>query len=89
MVQPFQVLRGGRSARTGSQQMEFSTEAKFEDLVLTHLDALFAFAMRLVAGRRDQAEDLVRQTCLRSFQAYADLRSPEKSRPWFFRILTL
>src|SRR5262249_35126159 len=60
---------------------------RFEDALLGHLDGLFAFALRLTGGRREEAEDLLQEACLRAFRNYQSLRAPEKIKAWFFQIL--
>ncbi len=88
MKQPFQVIRGGRSARRGSETPESQAlPIPFEEALVAHLDNLFAFAVRLVGGQRERAEDLVQEACLRAFRNYESLRSPEKVKAWFFQIL--
>jgi RNA polymerase sigma-70 factor (ECF subfamily) len=61
--------------------------ATFEEAVVVHLDSVFAFAMRLAGGRRDIAQDLVQETCLRAFKNFETLRSPESAKSWLFQIL--
>jgi RNA polymerase sigma-70 factor (ECF subfamily) len=86
--QRFQIIRGGQAA--GRRQETPASPAlptHFEEALIAHLDSLFAFALRLVGGRREQAEDLVQEACLRAFRHYESLRSPEKIKSWFFQIL--
>jgi RNA polymerase sigma-70 factor (ECF subfamily) len=78
----FQLIRGEQAA-PGSP----ARPAHFEDALIAHLDSLLAFALRLVGGQRERAEDLVQEACLRAFKNYERLRSPEKIKSWFFQIL--
>ena len=60
--------------------------ARFEALVLPHLDRLLRFAKRRVASSGD-AEDAVQDTCVKAWLSFADLRDTERVRPWLYRIL--
>ncbi len=60
--------------------------ARFEALVLPHLDRLLRFAKRRVASTGD-AEDAVQDTCVKAWLSFADLRDTERVRPWLYRIL--
>jgi len=87
MRQRFRVIRGKQAAERGQPRQSVPEHASFEEAVLTHLDSLFAFALRLVGGQRERAEDLVQEACYRAFKNYASLRTPEKIKAWFFQIL--
>ncbi len=62
------------------------SQARFQALVLPHLDRLLGFA-----GRRTrsvaEAEDAVQEACVRAWTGFAGLRDPEKVRPWLYCIL--
>jgi len=60
--------------------------ARFDALVLPHLDRLFAFAMRRADARVD-AEDAVQDACVRAWVAFDELRDPASVRAWLYRIL--
>ncbi len=62
-------------------------EARFEALVLPHLDVLHYAAVRLT---RDEstAEDLVQETFLRAYRALHQLTQEESSRAWLMKIMT-
>ncbi len=60
--------------------------ARFEALVLPHLDRLLRFAQRRVSSSGD-AEDAVQDTCVKAWLSFADLRDTERVRPWLYRIL--
>ena len=60
--------------------------AQFEREALAHLDALYAFALKL-ARARDDAEDLVSDTLLRAFERWDQYRLGSNIRAWLFTIL--
>jgi RNA polymerase sigma-70 factor, ECF subfamily len=60
--------------------------ARYDALVLPHLDRLLAFARRR-ADDDAEAEDAVQEACVRAWCGFADLRDPAKVRPWLYRIL--
>ncbi|MEO6527748.1 MAG: sigma-70 family RNA polymerase sigma factor [Gemmatimonadaceae bacterium] len=60
--------------------------ARFEAVVLPHLDRLLAFAIRRSDSVAD-AEDAVQEACVRAWVAFADLRDDANARPWVYRIL--
>ena len=60
--------------------------ARFEREAMAHLDALYAFALKL-ARSRDDAEDLVSDTLLRAFERWEQYRLGTNIRAWLFTIL--
>jgi RNA polymerase sigma-70 factor (ECF subfamily) len=60
--------------------------ARYDALVLPHLDRLLAFARRRTDDGAE-AEDAVQEACVRAWCAFADLRDHSKVRPWLYRIL--
>ena len=60
--------------------------ARFDALVLPHLDRLLAFAARRTDVRAD-AEDAVQEACVRAWLAFDDLRDTSRVRAWLYRIL--
>ena len=60
--------------------------ARFDALVLPHLDRLLAFAARRTNVRAD-AEDAVQEACGRAWLGLDDLRDPTRVRAWLYRIL--
>lgn len=62
------------------------TQARFNALVLPHLDRLLAFAARRTESLAD-AEDAVQEACVRAWSAFADLRDETRVRAWLYRIL--
>ena len=61
--------------------------ARFESLALPHLDALYGLALRLCHNARD-AEDLVQDAVLRSYQSFDRFTGDERCKAWLFRVLT-
>src|SRR4051812_35508156 len=60
--------------------------ARFEAVVMPHLDRLLAFAIRRSDSVAD-AEDAVQEACVRAWIGFADLRDDANARPWIYRIL--
>lgn len=87
MPRRFQIIQGPQTVDSEPEKPLRQELPTFEDALLAHLDSLFAFAMRLVGGRRERAEDLVQETALRAFRGYGSLRSPKKTKTWLFQIL--
>jgi RNA polymerase sigma-70 factor, ECF subfamily len=61
-------------------------QARYESLVLPHLDRLLGFALRRTPDLGD-AEDAVQDMCMRAWVSFDELREPSRVRPWLFRIL--
>ena len=61
-------------------------QARFDALVLPHLDRLLAFAARRTDVQAD-AEDAVQEACVRAWLAFDDLRDTGRVRAWLYRIL--
>ena len=60
--------------------------ARFDALVLPHLDRMLAFARRRTDSTAD-AEDVLQETCVRAWQGFAELRDQAQARAWLYRIL--
>jgi RNA polymerase sigma-70 factor (ECF subfamily) len=63
-----------------------SRHARFDTLVLPHLDRLLAFALRRT-GHGADAEDALQDTCGRAWVAFDELRDETRVRAWLYRIL--
>lgn len=59
---------------------------QFEGEALTHLDALYSFALKLT-HERDEAEDLVSETMLRALDRWEQYQLGTNVRAWLFTIL--
>lgn len=62
-------------------------EERFEDEALPFLDQLYGAALRMTRNPAD-AEDLVQETYLKAFAAYASFTPGTNMRAWLYRILT-
>ncbi len=58
----------------------------YTELIERCLEPLHRTALRLT-GNAAEAEDLVQETCLRAYRAWAQLREPAGAQAWLFRIL--
>jgi RNA polymerase sigma-70 factor (ECF subfamily) len=61
-------------------------QARFDTLVIPHLDRLLAFALRRTDARAD-ADDAVQETCVRAWLGFDQLRDPTRVRAWLYRLL--
>ena len=77
-------IGGARPAEAAASTAERRT--RFEREAMAHLDALYAFALKL-ARSRDDAEDLVGDTLLRAFERWDQYRLGTNIRAWLFTIL--
>lgn len=59
--------------------------ADFEEEALPHLDAVYRFALRL-AGSETGADDLVQETYLRAYRAWAQYTPGTRCKSWLFTI---
>jgi RNA polymerase sigma-70 factor (ECF subfamily) len=69
-----------------AQEQPTERQARFDALVLPHLDRLLAFAVRRTDALPD-AEDAVQEACVRAWVAFDDLRDATRVRAWLYRIL--
>ena len=61
-------------------------QARFQTLVLPHLDRLSGFARRRTGSIGD-AEDVVQDACMRAWGAFDELRDETRVRAWLYRIV--
>lgn len=66
--------------------MDTMLERAFRDQALSHLDALYATALRLTR-RSAEAEDLVQETIMRAYASFERFEPGTNCRAWIFRIL--
>ncbi|MGB7290809.1 MAG: sigma-70 family RNA polymerase sigma factor [Thermodesulfobacteriota bacterium] len=57
-----------------------------QEIILTNLDSIYSTALRLTKNKND-AEDLVQETCLKAFKNSEQISSNNKAKSWVFRIL--
>jgi len=76
MKLPWQKAR----VASGRRSTEFTEEA------LPHMEAVYRFALRLVRGRGDEADDLVQDTYLQAFRAWDGYTLGTNCRAWLFTI---
>jgi RNA polymerase sigma-70 factor (ECF subfamily) len=62
-------------------------QAKFADQAMQYMDALYTGALRLTRNPSD-AEDLVQETYLKAYRAYASFEEGTNLRAWLYRIMT-
>jgi RNA polymerase sigma-70 factor (ECF subfamily) len=69
-----------------THELPTERQARFDALVLPHLDRLLGFAARRTEVLAD-AEDAVQEACVRAWLAFDDLRDTSRVRAWLYRIL--
>lgn len=69
----------------GERVLDEAKRARFERLVLPHLDAAFSLARWLLRDT-DQAEEAVQEAYLRAFRFFAGFRG-EDARPWILGVV--
>ena len=62
-------------------------QARFADLAMEHMPALYTAALRLTRNRAD-AEDLVQETFLKAYRAFGSFQEGTNLRAWLYKILT-
>ncbi|GAB4420679.1 MAG: hypothetical protein OHK0032_16420 [Thermodesulfovibrionales bacterium] len=60
---------------------------EYTELIEPYLDSLWFTAMRLTKNRQD-AEDLVQETCMKAWENLDSLHSEKKAKAWLLKILT-
>jgi RNA polymerase sigma-70 factor (ECF subfamily) len=78
----------GVARTSGVAETERTTDEAFiRALYEEHARPLLGYAMRLCAGDRQRAEDVVQETLLRAWRHPAALeRTPDAVRPWLFTV---
>src|SRR5579871_723396 len=62
-------------------------QATFTDVAMEFMPGLYSAALRMTRNRAD-AEDLVQETYLKAYRAYASFTEGTNLRAWLYRILT-
>jgi RNA polymerase sigma-70 factor (ECF subfamily) len=62
-------------------------QAVFSDLAMEYMPALYTAALRMTRNAAD-AEDLVQETYLKAYRAFASFESGTNLKAWLYRILT-
>ena len=71
----------------GAEETPEQRTARFERDAMPLLDQLYAAALRMTRNPAD-AEDLVQETYLKAYGAFASFRAGTNLRAWLYRILT-
>jgi RNA polymerase sigma-70 factor (ECF subfamily) len=71
---------------TGEQNEGVGESAKFAREMMEHLDHLYRIAFHL-AKEKDQAQDLVQETCLRALNSWLQFTPGTNLKAWLTRIL--
>jgi RNA polymerase sigma-70 factor (ECF subfamily) len=72
-----------RDKNTGTENEILLT---FEEALTKYLDSLYSTALELAANKQE-AEDLLQEACLRAYENFHQLKSGQKAKGWFYRIL--
>jgi len=62
-------------------------QAAFSDLAMEYMPALYTAALRMTRNSAD-AEDLVQETYLKAYRAFASFETGTNLKAWLYRILT-
>jgi RNA polymerase sigma-70 factor (ECF subfamily) len=62
-------------------------QARFEELAMEYMPALYSAALRMTRNAAD-AEDLVQETYLRAYRGFGGFEEGTNLRAWLYRILT-
>jgi RNA polymerase sigma-70 factor (ECF subfamily) len=81
-----EALRG-RIAMQNSTTTYYAAAGTYEDVVLPELSYLRGRALALTRHRED-AEDLLQDTCVKAFRSFRSFRQGSNVRAWLSRILT-
>lgn len=72
--------------RRQQEQSDADPRAGFSREALPHLDAVYRFALRLTAGRQQDAEDLTQETFLQAHRGWHTYRPGTNCLSWLFTI---
>ena len=62
-------------------------QAEFTELAMEHMPSLYSAALRMTRNPAD-AEDLVQETYLKAYRAFASFQKGTNLKAWLYRILT-
>jgi RNA polymerase sigma-70 factor (ECF subfamily) len=62
-------------------------QARFADLAMPYMDALYSAALRMTRNPTD-AEDLVQETYLRAYRGFGGFKDGTNLKAWLYKILT-
>jgi RNA polymerase sigma-70 factor (ECF subfamily) len=62
-------------------------QARFADLAMPYMDALYSAALRMTRNPSD-AEDLVQETYLRAYRGFGGFKEGTNLKAWLYKILT-
>lgn len=68
-------------------ETEAGLQARFAEEALPMLDQLFGAAMKMTRNQQD-AQDLVQETFLKGYQAFASFEAGTNLKAWLYRIMT-
>ena len=60
-------------------------QKRFDELLRTHFDAMYAAAQRLTLSPAD-AEDLVQDVCIRAYECFDELERMDYPRAWLLKV---
>lgn len=79
------VLHSVPNAETADRQGRVADEAFVRALYAEHGGVLFRYALHLMGGDRQRAEDLVQETIVRAWR-HPDALAERPARPWLFAV---
>ncbi|MGH3796216.1 MAG: sigma-70 family RNA polymerase sigma factor [Pseudonocardiaceae bacterium] len=82
-----EAISGPSAQEDGAAETAEQRSARFERDAMPLLDQLYAAALRMTRNPAD-AEDLVQETYLKAYGAFASFRAGTNLRAWLYRILT-
>lgn len=75
------------SATAVRPEVQTSRKATFEREALPHLEALYSYALRLVAGNATRAEDVVQESMFRAYGSWHTYQRDSNCKAWLMTIL--
>jgi RNA polymerase sigma-70 factor (ECF subfamily) len=87
LERPAQYAELDSTAMSDTAQPSAELRALFEDQALTFMDQLYAAALRMTRNPAD-AGDLVQETYVKAYAAFASFEQGTNLKAWLYRILT-